>query len=143
MIISLRTSFDPAEVGELYDSVGWSAYTRDLAKLVRSLTGSPLVITARDESGELLGLARTVSDDETVCYVQDLLVRPAAQRPGIGRALLQHLDERYPHCRSFLLTTDRGSTEDGRKSRAFYRTFELISPEEQELAVFVKPIHRR
>ena len=49
------------EAIRLYDSVGWSAYTRDPALLMASLTGSHRVYTARTGSDELVGLARTIS----------------------------------------------------------------------------------
>jgi GNAT superfamily N-acetyltransferase len=65
------------------------------------------VLTARD-GGRLVGLARTVSDGETVCYVQDLLVHPDLHRQGIGTLLLTDLLHRYRHCRAFVLTTDDG-----------------------------------
>jgi hypothetical protein len=84
MIISREKSFATDELFELYDSVGWGGYTRDMAKLQRSLSNSHLVITARDDSSRLVGLARTISDDETICYLQDLLVRSEFQGQGIG-----------------------------------------------------------
>ncbi|WP_209020248.1 hypothetical protein [Saccharomonospora xinjiangensis] len=52
-------SLDEGEVAALYDSVGWTAYTTDLASLVRALAGSHRVVTARKE-GRLAGLARSV-----------------------------------------------------------------------------------
>ncbi|MEU0029594.1 GNAT family N-acetyltransferase [Streptomyces sp. NPDC006335] len=71
----------------LYGSVGLEGYTSDVDKLCRGLVNSHLVITARDGSGTLLGLARTISDDEHICYVQDVVVNPANHRQGVGRAL--------------------------------------------------------
>jgi GNAT superfamily N-acetyltransferase len=134
MIISREESFATDELFELYDSVGWSGYTRDMAKLHRGLRNSHLVITARDDSGRLVGLARTISDDETICYLQDLLVHSEFQGRGIGRALLEHLTDRYSHCRLFLLSTDQESTSDGEKSHAFYRKMGLIPHHEQGMA---------
>ncbi|WP_442809488.1 GNAT family N-acetyltransferase [Streptomyces sp. SR27] len=78
----------------LYDSVGWEGYTRDVDRLCRGLANSHLVITARDGSGTLLGLARTISDDEHICYVQDVVVNPAYHRQGVGRSLVDHLMRR-------------------------------------------------
>ncbi|WP_373303508.1 hypothetical protein [Streptomyces cinnamoneus] len=31
-------------------------------------------------------MARTVSDDEHICYVQDVVVHPTHHRQGVGRA---------------------------------------------------------
>lgn len=86
----------------MYSAVAWTAYTRDADALARALAGSHLVLTARDD-GALVGLVRTVSDAATICYVQDLLVHPAAQRRGIGRALLRNVLDRYAGCRQLVL----------------------------------------
>ncbi|WP_330295006.1 GNAT family N-acetyltransferase [Streptomyces sp. NBC_00503] len=139
MLIAQETVFDPQEMFELYDSVEWVGYTRDVDKLCRGLANSHLVVTARDESGTLLGLARTVSDDESICYVQDLLVNPRFHRRGIGRALLEHLKARYAHCRFFLLSTDHESTPQGQKNAAFYRSLGFLSYEEKRMAAFGLP----
>jgi len=89
----------------LYDSVGWAAYTRDPAGLQTALRNSTYVVAAwRD--GQLIGLARVLSDDISIVYIQDILVRPEFQRGGVGRALLAHLLERFAHVRSVVLLTD-------------------------------------
>ena len=89
----------------LYDSVGWAAYTRDPAGLQTALRNSTYVVAAwRD--GQLMGLARALSDDISIVYIQDILVRPEIQRGGVGRALLAHLLERFAHVRSVVLLTD-------------------------------------
>lgn len=135
-------AFDPGEMYALYDSAGWYGYTEDIDSLCRALANSHLVLTTRDDSGALLGLARTVSDDESVCYVQDLLVRPEAQRQGIGRALVERLKERYAHCRFFLLSTDHESTPEGPRNDAFYRSLGFLSYEEKLLTGFGLPRKR-
>ncbi|MGW0860112.1 GNAT family N-acetyltransferase [Streptomyces sp. NPDC002690] len=139
MRISEESVFDPEEILALYDSVKWTGYTRDVGKLCRGLTNSHLVVTARDESGALVGLTRTISDDESVCYVQDLLVDPAFHRQGVGRALIEHLKQRYAHCRFFLLSTDHESTPEGRNNAAFYRSLGFLSYEEKRMAAFGLP----
>ncbi|MGW6706812.1 GNAT family N-acetyltransferase [Streptomyces sp. NPDC054956] len=139
MIVAEEVVFDPQEMFELYDSVEWEGYTRDVDKLCRGLANSHLVVTARDESGTLLGLARTISDDESVCYVQDLLVNPEFHRQGIGRELLEYLKARYSHCRFFLLSTDHESTPEGERNHAFYRSLGFLSYEEKRMSAFGLP----
>src|SRR5690625_3638441 len=78
------------EAADLYQAVGWSAYTRSEQSLMRALDGSHRIVTARD-AGRLVGLARSISDGETIIYIQDVLVRPEAQRLGIGRRLISTL----------------------------------------------------
>jgi ribosomal protein S18 acetylase RimI-like enzyme len=47
-----------------------------------------MIVSAREESGEIVGVLRGVSDGEWVCYVADLAVREGHQRKGIGTGLL-------------------------------------------------------
>lgn len=98
----------------LYDSVGWGAYTRDPTGLQTALRNSTCVVTAWRE-GQLIGLARALSDDVSIAYIQDILVCPEFQRGGVGRALLTHLLERFAHVRSTVLLTD-----DDEKQLRFY-----------------------
>jgi GNAT superfamily N-acetyltransferase len=113
--ISTSSEFSTVEVLSLYESVGWTAYTRDPELLTRAIRSSSFVVTARNEDGGLVGLARVVSDDATICYLQDILVRPAFQGTGIGRALVEQVAARYQHVRQTVLITDN---EPGQ--RAFY-----------------------
>ena len=107
------------ELVELYGSVGWSAYTADPDTLMRAVAGSSLVVTARQD-GCLVGLARAISDDATICYVQDILVAPQGQRSGIGAALVQAVLDRYSGVRQKVLLTD-----DEPRQRAFYESLGL------------------
>ncbi|PPB50956.1 N-acetyltransferase [Arthrobacter pityocampae] len=120
----------------LYDAVGWTAYTRDPDRLARSLAGSHLVVTAWDDDGGLRGLARTVSDGESICYIQDLLVHPASRRRGVARALLEDIQGRYGHCMFLALSTDAEGTEDAALSHPFYRALGFQPHAELRLAAF-------
>ena len=101
---------------ELYDSVGWSAYTRDVDTLRRPLAGSSTLVIARD-GAVLIGLARVVSDGATICYLQDVLVNPSHQGHGVGRALVQAALEPYAKVRQKVLLTD-----DEPAQRRFYES---------------------
>ena len=94
-----------AQVLALYASVGWTAYTDDPERLAEAMRGSSAVAVARTD-GELVALARVVSDGATICYLQDVLVHPDHQRSGIGRELAAMLFERYSHVRQKVLLTD-------------------------------------
>jgi GNAT superfamily N-acetyltransferase len=108
------------EVLSLYESVGWTAYTNGPDLLYRAIRNSSFVAVARTQHGRLIGLARTVSDDATICYVQDILVHPAFQGTGAGRALFTQVEERYRHVRQMVLITD-----DEPQQRAFYQSMGL------------------
>lgn len=105
-----------SELAELYDAVGWSAYTRDLESLRAGLRGSLRVVVARAD-GRLVGLARVVGDGATICYLQDVLVHPAARRQGVGGRLIQEAFAPFTAVRQHVLITDE---EPGQK--AFYES---------------------
>lgn len=75
-LISSNDSVSDEEVLSLCESVGWTSYTRDPILRIRAIRGSSFLVTARGPERELWGLARTISDDMTICYLQDILVRP-------------------------------------------------------------------
>lgn len=82
------------ELVDLYGAVGWTAYTRDPERLAAAVSASLAVAAARQD-GELVGLTRVVGDGQTIVYLQDVLVRPARQRRGIGRELIRRVLEPY------------------------------------------------
>jgi GNAT superfamily N-acetyltransferase len=105
-----------ADLLALYNSVGWSAYTDKPTTLARAVAGSSYVVGAVDE-GRLVGLARAISDDASIFYLQDILVYPDHQRRGIAGRLLRDCLERYGHVRQCVLLTG-----DDEETRAFYES---------------------
>lgn len=109
---------DIGEVISLYDAVGWSVYTRTPELLETALANSSVVAIARDDRHSLVGLARALSDDASIFYLQDILVRPEHHRSGVGRQLLGACLEHFAHVRQKVLLTD-----DDEGQRAFYESF--------------------
>jgi GNAT superfamily N-acetyltransferase len=107
---------DLGEVVGLYREVGWTRYADDATTLEAALAGSSRVVAARVD-GRLVGLARVISDGATICYLQDVLVCPDAQRTGVGRALVRAALEPYASVRQKVLLTD-----DEPRQRAFYES---------------------
>ncbi len=105
------------ELVDLYTSVNWMLYTADPDGLGRAVDNSTYVVTARDDEGNLIGLARCLSDGESILHLQDVLVRPEHQRRGIGSFLVLVCLERFSHVRQKLLLTD-----DEPGQAAFYRS---------------------
>jgi GNAT superfamily N-acetyltransferase len=114
LVVAPATEIAVDELVALYDAVGWSAYTKAPGLLRTAMAGSSYVVTAR-RGGRLVGLARAISDDATICYLQDVLVMPTEQRGGVGRALVQAVLDRYRAVRQKVLLTD-----DEPRQRAFY-----------------------
>ena len=103
--IVVTADIDPDQLHQLYASVGWTTYTNDLDALLTGVTNSTYVVTAR-ANDQLIGLARGMSDDVSVFYLQDILVRPDWQHRNVGRALLGNCLDRFDHVRQKVLLTD-------------------------------------
>jgi GNAT superfamily N-acetyltransferase len=86
------------QVLALYSDEGWINYLNDTVKLYRALSQSLCIICAY-AGDELIGYIRCVGDGETVILIQDLIVKKAYKRQGIGRQLLQKINQRYSHVR--------------------------------------------
>jgi ribosomal protein S18 acetylase RimI-like enzyme len=83
---SLSASDYIAVVGSTY--MAERRPVKNEARVAKILAGSNMIVSAREESGEIVGVLRGVSDGEWVCYVADLAVREGHQRKGIGTGLL-------------------------------------------------------
>ena len=102
------------DVLELYDQVGWAAYTKEPERLKAGLEGSLLTLAAYD-GGRLMGLIRAVGDGQTIVYIQDIAVAPSHQRKGMGTALVKAMLARFGSVRQMVLMTD-----DTPRTNAFY-----------------------
>lgn len=127
---------------ELYSAVGWTTYTKAPAVLERALAGSATVViatgvvatgTAAADGERVVGLARVVSDGETICYLQDVLVHPSVQRRGLGMRLVGAVLEPYAKVRQKVLLTD-----DEWGQRAFYQALGYSSIEGTTLRAFTR-----
>jgi GNAT superfamily N-acetyltransferase len=112
-------SIDKDALVDLYASVGWSSYTKQPDTLKRAIENSTCVLTLWDDD-VLVALARCLSDDAVIMYLQDVLVRPTHQRQGHGVRLVGELLRRYQHVRQIVLLTD-----DDPGQHIFYRRLGL------------------
>lgn len=117
MIIKFKTQADiqSADLINLYQAVGWYAYTASPDSLQQAIHHSLDVISAWDNN-RLVGLVRTVGDNQTILYVQDILVAPPYQGKGIGRQLMAQVLIRHQNVRQKVLLTD-----DTVATRNFYK----------------------
>jgi ribosomal protein S18 acetylase RimI-like enzyme len=121
----------------LYNSVNWLLYTNEVNrdKLVTAVRNSTYVVSAWQED-QLIGLARGLSDDVSIFFLQDILIRPEYQNRGIGRTLLANCQERFKHVRAKVLMTD-----NEKKQLKFYKSMGFENTKEITrftLNVFVK-----
>lgn len=75
----------------------------DPARMASMMAGANLVVTCRID-GELVGVARSVSDFSYVTYLSDIAVVRDHQRSGIGRALIKATRGAAPDAKLVLLS---------------------------------------
>lgn len=119
MEIKVGTLPEKDQVLTLYDDAGWTAYTDEPDLLMEAIANSLKVWTLWDGE-KLIGLARTVGDGATICYLQDILILKAYQGQGLGTDLLKEIMKENEKIRKFVLLT-----EDSEKTKGFYKKLGL------------------
>lgn len=112
---------DQAEIYDLYESVGWIAYTKNPDRLWQDFANSQYM-TEKNNQGEIVALIRWVTDQATVVLIQDLLVHPDYQRKGLGKKLMQRAlaeIKSYGQLQIEVLTDDEEMTASFYKSLGF------------------------
>lgn len=80
----------------------------DMVRLDAMLRGAQIIVTARDE-GQIVGVARSITDWAYCLYCSDLCVNDAYQGRGIGKALLARTAEAAPSVKTCLLLSAPGA----------------------------------
>lgn len=87
-----KKSVKPAEAAALYMEMEWGTSARYSAvRMKRSLAHCDIVVSARNEVGELIGLARVLTDFALDTKILDMIVAPEYQKQGIGRAMIKKI----------------------------------------------------
>ncbi|MFD7281029.1 GNAT family N-acetyltransferase [Streptomyces sp. NPDC059862] len=76
----------------------------DRQRMAEMVRHANLVVVARDDDGELIGIARSVSDFSYVTYLSDIAVIRAHQCSGVGRALIDATRKEAPSAKIVLLS---------------------------------------
>lgn len=102
--IQLDDSLQQDEVVALYRANQWSSADKP-EQLLAALRNSHGLVTARLD-GRLVGLGNAISDGHLVVYYPHLLVHPAFQGQGIGRQMMDALQQLYAGLHMQMLTAD-------------------------------------
>ncbi len=132
MTIREMTTFDLGVLLDLYNSVGWTNYTRAPEMLRKAYENSLLTLGAYD-GDQLAGIIRTVGDGYSVVFIQDILVFPEYQRKGIGTQLLREIMGRFPDVYQMELMTDNTA-----KTVSFYRSAGFVRADDMGCCAFMK-----
>ncbi|WP_366770009.1 GNAT family N-acetyltransferase [uncultured Sphingobacterium sp.] len=106
------------DILQLYQANKWSAADKP-ELLIKALLNSHSLVTAWD-GPKLVGLGNAISDGYLVVYYPHLLVLPSYQSKGIGRLIMDKMQEIYKGFHMQMLTAD-GEAIDFYKKNGFER----------------------
>ncbi len=88
-----KRSLKPAEAAALYVELGWGTEKEySPARMKRSLANCDIVVSARNEAGELVGIARALSDFAVDTKILDMVVAPEYQRQRVGISMMRKIE---------------------------------------------------
>jgi predicted N-acetyltransferase YhbS len=104
----LGNDLDLDAVIELYraSTLGERRPVADRPRMQLMLRNANLVVTAWD-GGQLVGIARSVSDFSYCTYLSDLAVRVSHQKHGIGRELIRRTQQQGGEATVILLSAPK------------------------------------
>lgn len=103
--VARELRLDPREFGRVLveSTLGERRPVDDAERLAAMVANANLIVTAR-RAGELVGVARSITDFVYCCYLSDLAVVRDLQREGLGRRLIEEtLRHLSPHATLILL----------------------------------------
>ena len=95
-------NFDVEKIIEVFESSGIIRPTKEKERIRSMFENANLIYFAYD-SGELIGLARCVTDFSYCCYLSDLAVKKEYQKQGVGKKLIEKVREHIGEKASLIL----------------------------------------
>ena len=123
--------YNESDIIELYRDNEWTNYTENQGLLFAGIKKSLFSYGAYD-GPTLVGLIRVVGDDNTIIYIQDILVLKRYQNKGIGSILLKEIIDRYKNVRQIVLTTDNSNNQ-----KSFYEKNGFKEHKDMKLVAFI------
>jgi len=120
------------QIRNLYLDNKWYAYTNEFDSLMKGIKHSTDVVGAYDDE-LLVGLIRTVSDQTTICYIQDILILDSHKHNGIGSTLLTMIFDKYKDVRQVVLMTDMNDD----RSNEFYKKLGMVPFEDKGVKGYI------
>ena len=106
-IIEGADQINTDEVVKLLRTTYW-ANKRSKEQIRKSMDNSSCYGICLESGQKLVGFARVISDYATTWYLCDVIIDPAYQHRGLGKALVSHIASlpEYAGLRGFLFTRD-------------------------------------
>ena len=130
-IIYKELLYNEVDILELYKDNEWTNYTQNPELLFSGIKKSLYSYAAYDGDA-LVGLVRVVGDDNTIIYIQDILVLRRYHNKGIGSILIKEIIDKYKDVKQIVLTTD---TTDAQK--VFYKKNGFKEHKDLKLVAFM------
>lgn len=81
---------------KLWASVEWSEEDEYAPQTVKAaIRNTTLLVSARNQHGDLIGIARVMSDNVFTTWLAELIVHPDYQSCGIGKRLVKTVRDYY------------------------------------------------
>lgn len=106
MTVTIKETRDVKQndIIEIYKANKWSSAEKP-DQLFKALLNSHSFVTAWDNE-KLIGLGNALSDGHLVVYYPHLIVHPDFQGKGIGKLILNRLQEKYGNFHQQILVAD-------------------------------------
>ena len=111
--ISKTREIKSEKIIRLYKANKWSSAEKP-TKLYDALINSHSLITAWNKE-ELIGIGNAISDGYLVVYYPHLLIHPNYQGKGIGKMIMDKMQEKYKDFHMQMLTADGKALDFYRK----------------------------
>jgi len=117
------------ELSDLLRAVGWGEHS--ISTLDASIRAYSATVCARSERGELVGYASAFSDGAITTMLGEVVVHPAHQRRGVGRAIMRCIEHAYPSAPTYVKALG--------ESRAFFEKLGFRCPATPVTTMFKRP----
>ena len=85
---------DQQQLVKLYRTAGWWSEKNDNIEFLGDLVKRTFLFVAAYDGAELIGMGRSISDEVSDAYIQDVTVLPEYRKLGIGGMIVKTLVEK-------------------------------------------------
>jgi ribosomal protein S18 acetylase RimI-like enzyme len=91
-ITVIQTADELAHIRHLYLAAGWiEAKDEDTDELIRKIIANTYCFAIARDGDKIIGMGRSISDNVSDAYIQDVTVLPSFRKHGIGSRIIDFL----------------------------------------------------